>query len=209
MRLPPGVSVTLLAMASRAPDTGASEPNRQPLFMRARNCRFALLSGLVLLPGHAFANVGVPPITNTVFGLVLWFIPIVFVETVILKKQISISTGSAAGSVTVANLVSTTAGFGFVFLEGIVEIPLLPYHVGVGTITDLITLGLFVPFFFFSVVIELPVHRLFRQAVDAASLKRAIILANIGSYLLMSTFLLGRIIKSAIAYGTFIVDFRF
>ena len=166
--------------------------------MRNRFNQLALLAGLALLPGHAVANVGIPPLTHTVFGFVLWFIPILIVETLILDRQLGLTTGYTLGSVTVANLVSTIAGFGFVVLELYVEIPFLPYHLTSGTFTNLVTLALLVPFFLFSVVIEIPVHRLFRRSVDAASLKRAVILANVGSYLLMSSFLIGRIIKSAL-----------
>lgn len=106
---------------------------------------------------------------------------------------------------TVANVASTVAGFGLVILEGFAQVPFLPYHIMGGTIADLVALALFVPLFFLSVAIELPVLRLLRKGVDTASLKRAIILANIGSYLMMSTFLVGRMIKSANVHGTLIV----
>lgn len=58
--------------------------------------RIMLLLALTSLPGHAYANVGVPALTHTVGLIVLWLIPIVVVETLVLKKQIGISTAAAA-----------------------------------------------------------------------------------------------------------------
>ena len=43
--------------------------------------------------------------------------------------------------------------------------------------------------------------------MDRKLLKRAVILANTASYLLMATFLIGRMVKSAIVHGKLIVTF--
>ena len=43
------------------------------------------------------------------------------------------------------------------------------------------------------------------KAVDGDSLKRAIILANAGSYLMMSAFLIARIVKREVLYGGWLV----
>lgn len=74
----------------------------------------------------------------------------------------------------------------------------------------LVTLALFVPLLLLSVAIEYPVIRLMNRAVDKTSVKDAIIPANVGSYLMMSTFLIARMIKVAIilsqkAMGTLII----
>jgi hypothetical protein len=169
--------------------------------MSAGTKRTILLVALVLLPGYVFANTGVPVLTRTVIGLVLWLIPIVIVESLILKKQIRISTLAVVGSVTVANITSTLAGVGLAF----VEIFLSPYYVYSVTATSLVTLALFVPLFILSVVIEVPVVKIMSKSADTPSLKRAVILANIGSYLMMSTFLIARMIKSAIVSGDIII----
>jgi len=170
--------------------------------------RVALVLALTGTCGNAFANVGVPPLTNTWFTLVLWLIPIVAIEAVVLKQQLPISARSAAGAAILANLASTAAGFLFVLVdETYLSIPFLPVRVTVGTITDLVTLGLFIPFFLASVAIEYPVCRVLKRTIDVGRMRRAVLYANLASYLLMSAFLIGRMVKSAIVYGTWIVGF--
>lgn len=161
-----------------------------------------LLAALLLLPGHALANMGVPIFANTVMGIVLWIIPIVIVEALILRKQIRISAIDAAWSVTVGNIASTVAGIGLVILVIIADIPLLSDYVGYGKSSYLLSLAILVPLFFLSVAIELPVVGKILGSVDRHSLKRAIFLANIGSYLMMSTFLIARVIKLVVLSST-------
>jgi len=160
-----------------------------------------LLPALVLLPGHALANTGVPVLFQTVTGLVLALIPIVIVETLVVRNQVRISRIDAAWSVTVANITSTLAGVGLALLILVAEVPMLSDNVYGETASNLWSLALFVPLFFLSVAIELPVVRKMNKSVDRQTLKRAIIFANAGSYLMMSAFLVARIIKREILYG--------
>lgn len=173
--------------------------------MNAKARSVGLLAALVLLPGLVFANTGIPILARTVTGIVLWFVPIVIVEILILKKQIGTSAKNVAWPVTVANIVSTLMGIGLEILVIVVDVPLLSDHVPFGTITYLLSLVLFIPLFFLSVAIELPVVRKMTNSVDGPSLKRAIILANAGSYLMMSAYLIARMIKHAVVSGTWSV----
>jgi len=171
--------------------------------MSARIGRITQVVSTVLIPGQVLANTGVPVLTTTVTGLVLGLIPIVIVETLVLSKQINVSTLVALGAVTVANITSTLAGVGLAFLE----ILLTPFYVYDVTSSNLVVLALFVPLFFLSVVIEVPVVKIMIGSAEKQSLKRAVILANVGSYLMMSTFLLARMIKKIVVSGNLIVGF--
>ena len=102
---------------------------------------------------------------------------------------------------TVANITSTLAGVGLALLILVAEVPMLSDNVYGETASNLWSLALFVPLFFLSVAIELPVVRKMNKSVDRQTLKRAIIFANAGSYLMMSAFLVARIIKREILYG--------
>ena len=175
------------------------------------NFTIALL-GLVALcftSGRAFANVGVPPLFNTAIEIVLFLIPIVIIETIALKNQLAISARSIWWAVAIANLVSTFAGVLITFIEDYVHLPFLPMRVGAGaaTIDDLTILALLLPFFILSIAIEVPLLRLLKIGLDRRALRRAAILANICSYLLIAAFLVGRIIKGAIVHGKLIVQF--
>ena len=172
--------------------------------MSANNTQTTLVLGLALFSGSAFADAGIPLIiigdpVNAMMVVPLWLVPICIVEALILNKKISDPTRSFAGAVIVANLASTAAGLVFLSLFPTMRVS--------GTIEDLVTLALFLPLFLISIAIEFPVHKLLRKSVNTAALMRAVVLANIGSYLLMSAFLIGRITKSAIVYGRFIVEF--
>ena len=169
--------------------------------MSSRTKLSGLSAALVLLPGYALANTGVSVLFLTVGGIVLALIPIVIIETLVVRNQITISRIDAAWSVTVANIVSTLAGVGLAFLILVDEVPILSDDVYGETASNLWSLVLFVPMFFLSVAIELPVVRKMSKSVDRQALQRAIILANAGSYLLMSAFLVARIIKREILYG--------
>ena len=177
--------------------------------MESVTARLVLLLCIAFLGTHAYANVGVPPVASTMFGVVLWLIPIVILETVILGKRLSIPAKSMILGVVAANVASTVAGFLFAFLEEYVEIPFLPARLVGGTVEDFVTLLLLMPFFLMSVAIELPILRWTKEALDADALRRAVVLANIGSYLLIAAFLVGRMVKSAIVHGTFIVRFSY
>ena len=102
---------------------------------------------------------------------------------------------------TVANIISTLAGVGLAFLILATEVPILSDNVYGETTSNLWSLVIFVPLFFLSVAIELPVVRKMNKSVDRQAFKRAIILANAGSYLMMSAFLVARIIKREVLYG--------
>ena len=169
--------------------------------MSSRTKLSGLSAALVLLPGYALANTGVSVLFLTVGGIVLALIPIVIIETLVVRNQITISRIDAAWSVTVANIVSTLAGVGLAFLILVAEVPILSDDVYGETASNLWSLVIFVPMFFLSVAIELPVVRKMNKSVDRQALQRAIILANAGSYLLMSAFLVARIIKREILYG--------
>jgi len=164
-----------------------------------------LLAALVLLPEQVLANTGVPVLFQTGTGLVLALIPIVIVETLVVRNQVRISRIDATWSVTVANIISTVAGVGLALLILVAEVPMLSDNVYGETASNLWSLALFVPFFFLSVAIELPVVRKMNKSVDRQTFKLAIILANATSYLMMGAFLIARIIKREVLYGGWLV----
>ena len=135
------------------------------------------------------------------FSVVVALIPIVILETIILGKLLELPPRSMILSVAAANVTSTIAGILFVVLEASVPFPFLPILLVAGTEGYIVKLLLLLPFFALSVAIERPVLGWVKKGLDRDRLTRAVILANVGSYLLMAAFLIGRILKHGIVEG--------
>ena len=69
-----------------------------------------LVTTLLFLSTPAHANMVIPFIAWTWIGMVYYLVPIIFVETIVLRLRIDISFVNAVSAATVANLVSTFAG---------------------------------------------------------------------------------------------------
>jgi hypothetical protein len=157
--------------------------------------RGVLLAALALLPACAYANTGVPILARTMTGMVIALIPIIAIESLVLRDQLGISALSALGTATVANIVSTLVGVGLAASE----ILLAPVFVIMVDSTNILTLILLLPLFFLSVVIERPVVGIMTKSADVAVVRRAILIANACSYVLIAAFVAARIVKLALA----------
>ena len=168
-------------------------------FMSTRMKPAILLAALLFLPGYVFANAGVPILATTMTGIVLWLIPVVILEILILRKLTGMTAGAAAWPVVVANIASTLAGIGLTMVEIFFDLPTMMV-VNPGTTSSyFLSLAFVVLFFFLSLAIELPVVRKMVKSIDRDVLKRAVIFANVGSYVMMSAFLIARMIKIGIS----------
>ncbi len=162
---------------------------------------------LVLAAPACLANAGLAPLTVTVGETVLMLLPIVIVESAVAGKALGAPGRSLASTVFAANVASAAAGLALVWLETFLGVPLIPGAVFGGTIEDAVVLVLLVPLFMLSVALEIPIWYRAQAALDRQLVKRAVILANTASYILMASFLITRMIKSAIVHGKLIVTF--
>ena len=154
---------------------------------------------LVLLSGVAAANVGIPFLGIHAVYSILLFIPIVAIESLVVKTGIPIGAVRVIGYVLLANVASTSAG-----LLIALATYRLPFGAPPGTFADIVVLVLLLPFFFLSVFIETHVMRWLMKDVDRTLLTNRIRLANVASYSMFAIFIVTRIIKSYIVNGYFV-----
>jgi hypothetical protein len=175
---------------------------------------------LAAASGSALANVGVPVVMNTAFGMLLALIPVCVIEALVLQKVTGCSLKATAFSSLLANLASTAAGLLVALVDigadealggalGFVSMGVIPPRATTGTMTDLAHLILLVPCLFLSVIIETPVHRVRLGKIDPVTLRRAVWSANLASYLMLAMFLLARMAKSAYVHGHWLVEFNY
>jgi hypothetical protein len=162
---------------------------------------------LALAAPACLANAGIAPLAATAGAVLIMLVPIVIVESLIAAKVLGLPARSLAGTVFAANVASTAAGLALASLETYWPIPFLPGRLLGGTVEDAVVLLLLLPLFGLSVAIEIPVWYRARSTLDRKPVRRAVVLANLASYLLMASFLIARIVKSAIVHGKLIVSF--
>jgi hypothetical protein len=150
---------------------------------------------VALLPGAAMANTGVPVLAGTVIGMIVALIPVVAVEALVLRDQLRMGALRALGITIVANIVSTLAGV----IVAAIEVFLAPHFVIMVDSPNLLTLIALVPLFVLSVIIERPVVRKMSKQADGALVKRAVLLANVASYVLIAAFVIARMVKALLA----------
>ena len=76
-----------------------------------------MVLGIVcLLPQDAMADVGIPMIVFTLPGMVMVLIPVIFLEMLVMKPRLSVSTKTALKVSSVANIVTTIVGIPFTWL---------------------------------------------------------------------------------------------
>ncbi len=166
--------------------------------MIAMRTQFPLLLLLSLYSGLVLANVGLPILSYYAGYSILLFIPIVGIESFVLKTRAQIAVLGAIGVMMFANLTSTAAGL--LVAAASFLIPLAPPE---GTLADLITLVLLIPFCYLSIWIEARVARWRLSNIDRKILWKSIRLANVASYSMFAVFIISRIIKGRIVNGYF------
>lgn len=185
--------------------------------------KFAPFSLLVLLalPSSAWADAGAPMIFITLPAMLVGLVPIIVVESYILKRQLLLSSKEAVLSSIVANLNSTLIGVPLVWIVlVIIEIStgggqaygletfsqkflavtwqapwLIPYEEDFSWMIPTATLVLFFPFFLASWFIESFVVRRRNKSIDMSCIYKAVFHANFASYSLLSLIPIGLLLK--------------
>ena len=147
----------------------------------------------------AYANVGVPLLSYPVMWTIMLLIPIIGAESYVLWKRLRSPVLRTCLVMTGANMLSTLAGIVIVIATFFV-----PVMAPNGTITDLATLLLLVPFFWLSVGIEAPFAAATLKRFDSDVVRKSVREANLYSYFLLAVFLVARIIKNWIIFGKFL-----
>jgi hypothetical protein len=154
------------------------------------------------------ANIGVPMVCMTVPTMLIALFPIAFVESLVLRRYLPISTKQAFWNVVSANLVSTFVGIPLTWLPLVavqlmigggrawgmettqqrieavtLQAPwLIPYSDHLAWMIPVASLVLMVPFYFGSVFVEYLVLSGRWVEIDRRRLLRAVALANVVSY---------------------------
>lgn len=174
----------------------------------------AVFLSVLLVPSIACANAGLPMIAIMYPGMGILLVPVIVLEVLVLRRLLDTPVRRTSAMVAVSNLVSTGVGVpltwaalvGVQFVTGgggwspLLDVPFLGKLLGVtwlapwmmpwGTdehwMIPLAALMLLVPFFFASWLIEYVVSVMFMRDIEAARLKRAVLVANLVSYALLA-----------------------
>ncbi|HNX31786.1 MAG TPA: hypothetical protein PKM35_09275 [Holophaga sp.] len=147
---------------------------------------------ILAAPCAARANAGIPVGGDSIALCIQWFVAVVALEYLVLRHDLKTGFRRSLGIVAAANLLSTVAGvvvnLATLFVPILVEPSLGSRSRG----ADLATLVLFVPLFFLSWWIEgaFAVRRL--REFPRAAVWRCLFRANLGSYAMLSAFVLVR-----------------
>ncbi len=165
-----------------------------------------LFALLVTHSGFVWAHTGIPLLSYYAIYSILLVIPIIAAESFVLMSRVSVSVLGAIGTMTIANIASTAAGILIVIgtILDPIALYLIDFDFPEGTIADLATLALLIPFYFLSVWIETRVVGWRIPSADQVVLKNTIQLANKASYFMFAIFLISRIVKGRIVNGFFL-----
>jgi hypothetical protein len=168
----------------------------------------ATLLGLILAPGMAWANAGVPMIVITFPLMAVALVPIVLIEAAVISARLGRPLGSCLKSVGIANALSTLVGLPLTWLGlvaaqvltggsgayGIESIQsrllavtwqapwLIPYEAHLYWMVPAACLTLLVPFFYVSYHIEYRAVARFVRTSARDAIARAMLRANLVSY---------------------------
>lgn len=157
----------------------------------------ALPAYLLCVPAACWANAGIPLGTYSFMWSVLLLVPVVFSEGWVIKSDLKLSYLRALGTTTPSNILSTLAGI----LAPVLTAPLMAAP---GTITDALTLVLFIPLFYLSRAIESAYSRWSLSSIDPAQVRHSVHRANLVSYWMLSVFIVARFLKSWYVNGEII-----
>lgn len=148
---------------------------------------------LLFIPATAFANTGIPLFMYMSAWQILFLIPIIFIEAVVLYKMIQLNYGQACVASFVANLASTLLGVIVIIPTFFINL-MTPWT----TVSTILMIILLYPFYRLSVWCE---YVVLKHKLSHPQLKQALIIANRLSYFMLLVFLISCIIKSYIING--------
>ncbi len=184
---------------------------------------FALAVGsLCAFPALAFADAGVPMIALIIPGFLISIVPIIIIESLYLKRKLTLKGASAWKTATISNLVSTVAGVPLTWFILVVlqmftgggraygvdtaigkiiavtwQAPwLIPYESELGWMIPTAGIVLLVPFFFVSWWLEYLISKSMLRESEAKAVNLAVRNANLLTYGLMVLCLLIWLAKS-------------
>jgi hypothetical protein len=177
-----------------------------------------VLAFLVLLfPGMAYANAGVPMLYLAMPAFLFSLVPIIAIETVYISKGLELSIGQSLKTVSISNLVSTLIGIpltwcllaaiqmisgggGAYGIDSVVgkilavtwQAPwLIPYENDMNWMIPFAGLVLLVPFFFASWWSEYFVSKKLHSSLPSRKIKNKVRNANLITYTLLALWPLG------------------
>lgn len=214
------------ANGALCPPSSSPETHRchRQISMRfsSRHVSIALFAALATIPMPASANVGLPMIFITLPWMLVALAPVVLVESMVVTRSLPISFGRATVVTCVGNVLSTLVGMPLTWaaLLGLevwsggdgahgLHTPwakflavtwqaawLLPYEGASHWMIPSAILTLMVPFFFASWFAEYQVGKRMLKRVDAALVRRSILMANLVSYGALAVIVLGWLIAA-------------
>ena len=181
------------------------------------NRRLVIVLSLLIFPGLAQANAGVPMIFLVMPAFTLSIIPIIIIEAIYISKTLEVSGKEAAKTVTISNLVSTIVGIPltWVILVAIQIITgggsayglssaltkalavtwqapwLIPYESELHWMIPVAGFVLLIPFFFASWWTEYFVTKQLSKTLEAALIKKTTRNANLITYSLLTLWPIG------------------
>lgn len=153
----------------------------------------ALITGttgalFALAAGHASANVGIPVLAMSLELSVIFLIPVIALETLVVHRTMPLPLWRSFGVMTAANLLSTFAGVLLVLAS--VFVPLTTPR---GWFADAFTLVSLFPLFYMSRWIESR-YAVWRVKYRSGSdVRQAVHRANLASYVFLALFVIARI----------------
>jgi len=151
-------------------------------------------------PVAAHANVGVPVFANFAAYSWLLLLPIIGIETYLLRTGLNLPLGRAIGVAAYANLMSTILGSLVVFIVG-VSLAVPGFMVLPGATSDLAVLVVLVPCFYLSVWCETRVAGPFLKASERKRIWEVFFLANKFSYAMLGIVAIANFFKNWILQG--------
>jgi hypothetical protein len=182
---------------------------------------------VLLFPAAAHANAGVPMIFLSYPVMLIALLPVIFIETSIFKKVVTLPYKNALVSNGVANAISTLAGFplawGFLLAielittggscgPGFSTLPksiitviveaawLCPHEDHLYWLVPTAFIISLIVAFFISLLIEYYINKRFHKDQDKGRIRKAVYLANISSYALLVSLSVGYLVFS-ISHG--------
>ena len=177
-----------------------------------KNRKLLIMGALIVFPGIAHANAGVPMIFLVMPVFALSLIPIIIIETIYISKMLELSGKHSAKTVTISNLVSTIVGIPLTWIILVViqmvtgggsayglntaatkilavtwQAPwLIPYESELHWMVPVAGFFLLIPFFFVSWWSEYLVTKKLIKNIENTRIKESVRNANIITYGLLT-----------------------
>ena len=179
------------------------------------------LSLILLLPSYAYADVGIPMIFLSLYGMAIALIPVILIESLTYCKSLHVPFKRTIIPSLTANLLSTFVGFPLawimqfaiefiiprggnahgletfwqkVYAVTIQSAWLIPYEGDLDWMIPIAAMVGLVPAFFITIYIELPILKRYLKESDSKLIKRSVWLGNILSYGFLISILLAMLL---------------